>query len=64
VRERASALSVLEACQGCAPALALTDTRSGTFIARSILMMDVVMLAIGFVFFALSIGYVYACDQL
>ncbi len=25
-------------------------------------MMDVVMLAIGFVFFALSIGYVYACD--
>jgi hypothetical protein len=27
-------------------------------------MMDVVMLAIGFVFFALSIAYVYACDQL
>jgi hypothetical protein len=27
-------------------------------------MMDVVMLAIGFAFFALSIGYVYACDQL
>jgi len=27
-------------------------------------MMDVVMLAIGFVFFALSIVYVYACDQL
>jgi len=27
-------------------------------------MMDVVMLAIGIVFFALSIGYVYACDQL
>lgn len=24
-------------------------------------MMDVVMLAIGFVFFALSIAYVYAC---
>jgi hypothetical protein len=33
-------------------------------IARSTLMMDVVMLAIGFVFFALSIGYVYACDRL
>ena len=31
---------------------------------RSIPMMDVVMLAIGFVFFALSIAYVYACDQL
>jgi hypothetical protein len=30
----------------------------------SIPMMDVVMLAIGFVFFALSIAYVYACDQL
>jgi hypothetical protein len=32
--------------------------------ARSIAMMDAVMLAIGFVFFALSIAYVYACDQL
>ena len=30
----------------------------------SIRMMDIVMLAIGFVFFALSIGYVYACDRL
>ena len=27
-------------------------------------MLDVVMLAIGFVFFAVSIAYVYACDQL
>jgi len=27
-------------------------------------MMDVVMLAIGFVFFSVSIAYVYACDQL
>jgi len=27
-------------------------------------MMDVVMLALGFAFFALSIAYVYACDQL
>jgi len=27
-------------------------------------MMDIVMLAIGFVFFALSIAYVYACDRL
>jgi hypothetical protein len=32
--------------------------------ARSFLMMDVVMLAIGLVFFTLSIAYVYACDQL
>jgi hypothetical protein len=28
------------------------------------IMLDLVMLAIGFVFFALSIGYVYACDLL
>jgi len=27
-------------------------------------MMDIVMLAIGFVSFALLVGYVYACDQL
>jgi len=27
-------------------------------------MLDLVMLAIGFAFFALSIGYVYACDRL
>jgi hypothetical protein len=33
-------------------------------LARSIAMMDIVMLAIGAVFFALSIAYVYACDLL
>jgi hypothetical protein len=27
-------------------------------------MMDVIMIAVGVVFFALSIGYVYACDRL
>jgi len=27
-------------------------------------MLDLIMLAIGFVFFAVSIAYVYACDQL
>jgi hypothetical protein len=27
-------------------------------------MMDVIMIAIGIVFFALTIGYVYACDRL
>jgi hypothetical protein len=32
--------------------------------ARSTAMLDVVMLAIGFAFFAVSIAYVYACDQL
>jgi hypothetical protein len=32
--------------------------------ARSFPMMDVVMLAIGVLFFALSVVYVYACDLL
>jgi hypothetical protein len=32
--------------------------------ARRHSMMDVIMIAIGVVFFALSIGYVYACDRL
>jgi len=27
-------------------------------------MLDVVMMAIGFAFFAVSVAYVYACDQL
>jgi hypothetical protein len=31
---------------------------------RSIPMMDVVMVALAVGFFALSIGYVYACEQL
>jgi hypothetical protein len=31
---------------------------------RSIPMLDVIMLAIAFAFFAVSIAYVYACDQL
>jgi hypothetical protein len=34
------------------------------FDIRSTPMMDAVMLAIGIVFFALSIGYVYGCDRL
>jgi len=34
------------------------------FIVWSAPMMDVVMLAIGFVCFAVSIGYAYACDWL
>jgi hypothetical protein len=31
---------------------------------RSIQMFDLIMLAIGLGFFALSVGYAYACDQL
>jgi hypothetical protein len=47
------------ACRHRASASTLLD-----FFARSTSMMDVVMITIGFVFFALSIGYVYACDRL
>jgi hypothetical protein len=36
----------------------------GRFLLGEISMMDVIMIAIGVVFFALSIGYVYACDRL
>lgn len=31
---------------------------------RSISMLDVIMLALGLGFFALSVGYAYACDRL
>ncbi|MFZ2066292.1 MAG: hypothetical protein WAV27_09955 [Xanthobacteraceae bacterium] len=37
---------------------------SAASFARSIPMFDVIMLAIAFAFFAVSIAYVYACDQL
>jgi hypothetical protein len=33
-------------------------------IEREPYMLDFIMLAMGLVFFALSIGYVYACDRL
>jgi hypothetical protein len=34
------------------------------FYARSASMMDIIVLLIGIVFFALSLAYVYACDLL
>jgi hypothetical protein len=34
------------------------------FTARSMQMMDIIMLALGLVFFALSVGYTIACDRL
>jgi hypothetical protein len=34
------------------------------FIVRSNSMLDVVMLVIGLAFFALSVGYTFACDRL
>jgi hypothetical protein len=39
-------------------------TKFTVLLARSIAMLDAIVLAIGFAFFALSIGYVYACDRL
>ena len=33
-------------------------------VLRSIAMMDILMLALGFVFFALAIGYTFACERL
>jgi len=37
---------------------------SETRATRSIVMWDVVMLALGLAFFALAIGYSYACERL
>jgi hypothetical protein len=33
-------------------------------LARSIQMLDVILVALGLGFFALSVGYAYACDWL
>jgi hypothetical protein len=41
-----------------------TSRAATGFFARRISMMDVVMMALGLAFFALSIGYVFACDRL
>jgi hypothetical protein len=41
-----------------------STARTALFIARSIHMLDIVMLAIALVFFALSVGYTVACDRL
>jgi hypothetical protein len=38
--------------------------RARILVARSIPMLDGVVLAIGLVFFALSVGYTIACDRL
>jgi hypothetical protein len=56
-------LRFLDEDQGRTPPMSMCLLWSA-FMARSIPMMDIVMLAIGFVFFALSIGYVYGCDRL
>ncbi len=38
--------------------------KSQLFIARSVHMLDIIMLAIALGFFALSVGYAVACDRL
>lgn len=43
----------------------LRDESAGhRLVLRSIAMMDILMLALGFGFFALAIGYTYACERL
>jgi hypothetical protein len=46
-----------------APSAATAQT-ADVRAARSILMLDVIVLAIAFAFFALSVGYTIACDRL
>jgi preprotein translocase subunit SecG len=41
-----------------------TDCAGDRRATRSKSMMDILMLALGFVFFALAIGYTYACERL
>jgi hypothetical protein len=53
------ALVILESA-GDLNAAASADVRA----ARSIPMLDVIVLAIAFAFFALSVGYTIACDRL
>jgi hypothetical protein len=40
------------------------SARGKQFLSWSTSMMDIIMLAIAFVFFAASIAYVYACERL
>ncbi len=47
-----------------APEQRMCLPRAEPSIARSIHMLDIVMLAIALVFFVLSVGYTVACDRL
>jgi len=53
-------LSMHGTCIGKGHLLHDTRLRAG----RSIQMLDLIMLAIGLGFFAVSVGYAYACDRL
>jgi hypothetical protein len=57
--------AVLELNQSRAARLDIcSQNRLFAFCPEPLPMLDVIMLVIGFVFFAASIAYVYACDQL
>jgi hypothetical protein len=57
-------LQALNAHQGGASARLSAARHTELRVGRSIQMFDLIMLAIGLGFFALSVGYAYACDQL
>jgi hypothetical protein len=60
---RAEGLGVLDVSQGRAAPTAI-HCATEPFIAWSIHMLDVLMVALAFIFFALSVGYAVACDRL
>jgi hypothetical protein len=62
VRERAESRPILTQIK-VAYRPKVYRSNSGLY-ARSIPMMDVIMVAIAFAFFAVSIAYVYACESL
>jgi hypothetical protein len=57
-------LVVTVSAQPTAPAACAALACARQFLIWSIPMLDAVMMAIAFAFFALSIAYVYACDRL
>jgi hypothetical protein len=57
-------LQALDAPQDGASVRGIYCTAPICVSVRSIQMFDLIMLAIGLGFFALSVGYAHACDQL
>jgi len=57
-------LHEIDSNQGCSPPFRGLLAQCRTHSLGAMLMLDIVMLAIGFVSFALLIGYVYGCEQL
>jgi len=61
--ERQKFMRLFDTGQSCAPPADICWQLQNPEVGN-IPMMDVVMLAVGLVFFVLSIAYVYACDLL